>query len=273
MTHRARFFLIAPAVAFALLFLVLPLANVFAQAFSLGWEHYRKALADPDTLSAIRLTILIAAISVPLNAIFGAAAAWALVKFNFRGKTLVLTLLDLPFAVSPVVAGLMFVLLFGAQGWFGLWLSAHHVKIIFAWPGMVLATLFVTLPYVARELIPVLEAQGNDQEEAALSLGASGWQTFWRVSLPNLKWGLLYGIILCNARAMGEFGAVSVLSGKIRGLTETVPLHVESLYNDYDFAGAFAAASLLAGLALVTLALKTLLERLGRSETHNIGKA
>ena len=217
-------------------------------------------MRDPDALAAIRLTLLAAAIAVPLNLVFGVAAAWAIAKFEFRGKSLLITLIDLPFAVSPVISGLIFVLLFGLQGWFGPWLAAHDIKIIFAVPGIVLATMFVTFPFVARELIPLMQEQGNDEEEAALALGASGWQTFWRVTLPNIKWGLLYGVILCNARAMGEFGAVSVVSGHIRGQTNTMPLHVEILYNEYNFAAAFAVASLLALLALVTLVLKSLVE-------------
>ncbi len=212
-----------------------------------------QAIVEPDALAAIRLTLLVAAIAVPLNLVFGLAAAWAIAKFEFRGKSLLITLIDLPFSVSPVISGLIYVLLFGAQGWFGPWLKEHDIKIIFAVPGIVLATIFVTFPFVARELIPLMQEQGTDEEEAALSLGASGWQTFWRVTLPNVKWGLLYGVLLCNARAMGEFGAVSVVSGHIRGLTNTMPLHVEILYNEYDFVGAFAVASLLALLALVTL--------------------
>lgn len=256
-----RRLLIAAAVTFAAVFLVLPLANVFCQAFSGGWQAYRAAIVDPDTRSAIRLTLLVAAICVPLNALFGLAASWAIVKFEFRGKALLLTLIDLPFSVSPVVAGLLFVLLFGATGLFGPWLEAHHVKIIFALPGMVLATIFVTFPYVARELIPTLQAQGREQEEAALSLGASGWQTFWQVTLPSIKWGLFYGIVLCNARAMGEFGAVSVVSGHIAGQTDTLPLRIEKLYNEFDPAAPFAVATLLAFLALATMVLKNLLER------------
>ncbi|OAI42732.1 sulfate/thiosulfate transporter permease subunit [Verrucomicrobia bacterium SCGC AG-212-E04] len=252
--------LIGIALAFLAAFLLLPLAIIFAEAFAKGAGMYLAALREPDALAAVRLTLFVAAIAVPANTIFGLAAAWAIARFDFRGKTILTTLIDLPFSVSPVVSGLVYVLLFGAQGWFGPWLQHHHLQIIFAVPGIVLATIFVTFPFVARELIPLLEAQGRDQEHAALSLGASGWQTFWRVTLPNAKWGLLYGIILCNARAMGEFGAVSVVSGHIRGQTNTMPLHVEILYNEYNFVGAFAVASVLALLALVTLALKTFIE-------------
>jgi sulfate transport system permease protein len=241
-------------------FLLLPLIAVFAEAFRKGIEAYFAALVDPDALSAIRLTLLAAAIAVPLNLIFGIAAAWAIAKFEFPGKHFLITLIDLPFSVSPVVAGLIYVLVFGRQGWFGPWLGDHDIRIIFAVPGIVLATIFVTFPFVARELIPLMQAQGRDEEEAAVSLGASGLQTFWRVTLPNIKWALLYGVILCNARAMGEFGAVSVVSGHIRGETNTMPLHVEILYNEYQFSAAFAVASLLALLALVTLVLKTYVE-------------
>jgi sulfate transport system permease protein len=255
-----RRLLIALAVAFCLVFLFLPLANVFVQAFSKGWRYYLSALSQPDTLSAIKLTLLVAAICVPLNVVFGLAAGWAVAKFEFRGKPLLITLIDLPFSVSPVVAGLMFVILFGLQGFFGQWLDNHNLKIIFAVPGIVLATVFITFPFVARELIPVMQSIGVEQEEAALTLGANGWQTFWKVTLPSVKWGLIYGIILCNARAMGEFGAVSVVSGHIAGLTNTMPLQVEKLYNEYDAAGAFAVASLLALLALLTLGIKTFLE-------------
>lgn len=252
-------------------FLLLPLVAVFVEAFRKGAGVYFAALVEPDALSAIKLTLLAAAIAVPLNLVFGVAAAWAVAKFNFRGKQLLITLIDLPFSVSPVVAGLIYVLVFGLQGWFGPWLHDHDIKIIFAVPAIVLATIFVTFPFIARELIPLMQAQGRDEEEAAISLGASGWQTFWRVTIPNVKWALLYGIILCNARAMGEFGAVSVVSGHIRGETNTMPLHVEILYNEYEFAAAFAVASLLALLALVTLALKSYVEwhaaQSGREET------
>jgi sulfate transport system permease protein len=253
--------LIGIAVLYLIVFLIFPLAAVFIQAFAKGVGAYVAALGDSDTLAAMRLTLVVAAVSVPLNTLFGVTAAWSATKYNFRGKGLLLTLIDLPFAVSPVISGLVFVLVFGARGWFGDWLTDHQYKIIFAIPGMVLATTFITFPFVARELIPLMEAQGRDDEEAALSLGASGWQTFRMVTLPNIRWGLLYGVLLCNARAMGEFGAVSVVSGHIRGETNTLPLHVEILYNEYNFVGAFASASLLALLALVTLALKQLLER------------
>jgi sulfate transport system permease protein len=255
-----RWLLIGAALLFLGLFLVVPLAAVFAEAFAKGVGFYLHTFNDANTLSAIKLTFLTAAIAVPLNCIFGVAAAWAIAKFDFRGKTVLITLIDLPFSVSPVVSGLIYVLLFGAQGLLGPWLLAHDIKIIFAVPGIVLATMFVTFPFVARELIPLMQAQGRIEEEAARVLGASGWQTFWRVTMPNIKWGLLYGVILCNARAMGEFGAVSVVSGHIRGQTNTIPLHVEILYNEYNFAGAFAVASLLTFLALVTLALKTWVE-------------
>ena len=255
-----KWFLIALALIFSVLFLLLPLVNVFAQAFSKGWQFYVHSLLEPDSLASIKLTLLVAAITVPLNAIFGLAAAWAIAKFDFRGKSLLNTLIDLPFSVSPVVAGLMYVLLFGMQGHFGKWLSEHNIAIIFAVPGIVLATVFVTSPFVARELIPVMQATGAEQEQAALTLGASGWRTFWQVTFPSVKWGLIYGIILCNARAMGEFGAVSVVSGHIAGITDTMPLRVEKLYNEYNSAGAFAVASLLAVLALLTLGIKTCLE-------------
>jgi len=261
-----RWLLIALAGAFALVFLLLPLVNVFAQAFSSGLGPYWKAVTNKDTGSAIRLTLLVAAISVPLNVVFGLAASWAIAKFNFRGKALLLTLIDLPFSISPVVAGLLFVLLYGVNGLFGTWLTEHHVKIIFALPGIVLATIFVTFPYVARELIPIMEAQGSEQEEAALTLGASGWQTFWMVTVPSVKWGLLYGIILCNARAMGEFGAVEVVSGHIAGQTDTLPLRVDKLYNEFDPVAPFAVATLLALLALVTLGIKLFLEWKTRDE-------
>jgi sulfate transport system permease protein len=255
-----RWTLIAVAMAFLGLFLFVPLAAVFAEALKKGWSAYLASIAEPDALAAIRLTLIAAAIAVPLNTLFGVAAAWAIAKFDFRGKNLLTTLIDLPFSVSPVIAGLIYVLLFGLQGWLGPWLREHDLKIIFALPAIVLATIFVTVPFVARELIPLMQAQGREAEEAAAVLGASGWQTFWRVTLPNIKWGLLYGVILCNARAMGEFGAVSVVSGHIRGETNTLPLHIEILYNEYQFAAAFAVASLLALLALVTLAAKTLVE-------------
>ena len=255
-----RWTLITLALLFLTGFLVMPLAVVFSQAFSKGWSVYVSALIEPNALAAIRLTLLVAAITVPLNLVFGLSAAWSIAKFNFSGKSLLITLIDLPFSVSPVVSGLIYVLMFGMQGWFGGWLAEHDIKLIFAVPGIVMATIFVTFPFVARELIPLMQAQGTDEEEAAIVLGASGWQTFWRVTLPNIKWGLLYGVILSNARAMGEFGAVSVVSGHIRGLTNTIPLHVEILYNEYNSAAAFAVASLLALLALVTLALKSFLE-------------
>jgi len=255
-----RALLIGGALAFLTLFLFVPLVAVFAEALKKGWSVYLDAVSEPDAWSAMRLTLLTAAIAVPLNLVFGVAAAWTIAKFEFRGKSLLLTLIDLPFSVSPVISGLIYVLLFGAQGWFGPWLREHDVQILFAVPGIVLATLFVTFPFVARELIPLMQSQGNEEEEAALVLGASGWRTFWHVTLPNIKWGLLYGVILCNARAMGEFGAVSVVSGHIRGETNTIPLQVEILYNEYNFAAAFAVASLLALLALVTLALKSLIE-------------
>jgi sulfate transport system permease protein len=248
------------SLGFFVLFLLMPLIAVFVEAFRRGWATYMAALTEPDAFSAIRLTLLIAAIAVPVNLLFGIAAAWAITKFDFRGKQFLITLIDLPFSVSPVISGLVFVLVFGAQGWFGPWLSGHGIKIIFAVPGIVLATVFVTFPFVARELIPLMQAQGRDEEEAALVLGASGWQMFRKVTLPNIKWALLYGVILCNARAMGEFGAVSVVSGHIRGATNTMPLHVEILYNEYQFAAAFAVASLLAMLALVTLIVKTYVE-------------
>jgi len=262
-THESKsvtLLLIAVALGYLLLFLGLPLFAVFYEAFRKGWELYWEAIKEPDAWSAIKLTLITAAISVPANLVFGIAAAWAIAKFEFRGKSLLITLIDLPFAVSPVVSGLIYVLLFGANGWFGPWLQAHDIKLIFAVPGIVLATIFVTFPFIARELIPLMQAQGKDEEEAAISLGASGWQTFLRVTLPNIKWGLLYGVILCNARAMGEFGAVSVVSGHIRGMTNTMPLHVEILYNEYNFVAAFAVASLLALLALVTLVIKSLVE-------------
>ncbi len=251
---------IGVSLTFFTLFLLLPFIAVFIEAFRKGWPTYINALSDPDALSAIRLTLLAAAISLPLNLVFGIAAAWAVAKFEFTGKQLLTTFIDLPFSVSPVIAGLAYVLVFGAQGWFGPWLAAHDIKILFAVPGIVLATIFITVPFIARELIPLMESQGREEEEAALVLGATGWQTFRHVTLPNIKWGLLYGVILCNARAMGEFGAVSVVSGHIRGQTTTLPLHVEILYNEYNFAAAFAVASLLAMLAVVTLAIKTYVE-------------
>ncbi|MFZ4552783.1 MAG: sulfate ABC transporter permease subunit CysW [Aquabacterium sp.] len=253
--------LIAVALLFLSLFLFVPLISVFFEAFKKGWEVYVAAVTEPDAIDAMKLTLIAAVIAVPMNLVFGVSAAWAIAKFDFRGKSVLLTLIDLPFSVSPVVAGLIYVLVFGLQGWFGEWLQAHDLKVIFAVPGIVLATIFVTFPFVARELIPLMQAQGQEQEEAARVLGASGWQTFWKVTLPNVKWGLLYGVILCNARAMGEFGAVSVVSGHIRGQTNTLPLHIEILYNEYQFAAAFAVASLLASLALVTLVLKYIVER------------
>jgi len=259
-TFFTRFVLIAAAALFLVAVLFMPLAIVFVEALRKGWGELFQSFADADTLAAIRLTLLVAAIAVPFNAAVGLAASWAVAKFEFTGKNLLLTLIDLPFSISPVISGLVYVLLFGAQGWLGPWLQAHHVEIIFAVPGIVLATVLVTFPFVARELIPLMQSQGTSEEEAALTLGASGWYTFFRVTLPNVKWALLYGVLLCNARAMGEFGAVSVVSGHIRGLTNTMPLHIEILYNEYNFVGAFAVASLLAGLALLTLVAKTLLE-------------
>lgn len=255
-----RWILIAVALAFLGLFLVVPLAAVFAKGLEQGVTAYIAAINEPDALASIRLTLLTAAMAVPLNLLFGVAAAWAIAKFEFVGKHFLITLIDLPFSVSPVISGMIFVLLFGARGVLGPWLDEHDIQIIFDVPGIVLATMFVTFPFVARELTPLMQAQGNDEEEAALTLGASGWQTFFRITLPNIKWGLLYGVILCNARAMGEFGAVSVVSGHIRGLTNTMPLHVEVLYNDYQFVAAFAVASLLAMLALVTLVAMSVVE-------------
>ncbi|CEN56371.1 sulfate ABC transporter permease subunit CysW [Candidatus Methylopumilus turicensis] len=255
-----RWTLIAVTLLFLSLFLFMPLVAVFTEALSKGFDTYASALSDADALSAMKLTFIAALIAVPLNLVFGVAAAWAIAKFEFKGKSILITLIDLPFAVSPVIAGLIYVLVFGLQGWFGQWLSDHDLKVIFALPGIVLATIFVTVPFVARELIPLMQAQGKDEEEAALVLGASGWQILWRVTLPNIKWGLLYGVILTNARAMGEFGAVSVVSGHIRGMTNTLPLHVEILYNEYNYAAAFAVASVLALLALVTLVLKSIVE-------------
>jgi sulfate/thiosulfate transport system permease protein len=256
----AQIALIGLAVVFLFGFLFLPLIVVIVEGFRNGPAEFLNALADPDAWAAVKLTLLVAAIAVPFNAAFGVAAAWAIAKFNFRGKNLLLTLIDLPFSVSPVISGLVYVLLFGAQSWLGPWLKANHIEVIFAVPGIVLATVFVTFPFVARELIPLMQSQGTSEEEASLTLGASGWYTFFNVTLPNIKWALLYGVLLCNARAMGEFGAVSVVSGHIRGLTNTMPLHIEILYNEYNFAAAFAVATLLAGLALLTLVLKSALE-------------
>ena len=265
-----RWLLIALALAFLSVFLFVPLTAVFTEALRKGIGTYLGAITEPDALAAIRLTLVAAVIAVPLNLVFGIAAAWAIAKFEFRGKSILMTLIDLPFAVSPVIAGLIYVLIFGLQGWFGEWLVDHDIKVIFAVPGIVLATIFVTFPFIARELIPLMQAQGKEEEEAGLVLGASGWQILWRVTLPNIKWGLLYGVILCNARAMGEFGAVSVVSGHIRGLTNTLPLHAEILYNEYNYAAAFAVASLLAFLALATLALKSFIEwQAARSASAN----
>jgi sulfate/thiosulfate transport system permease protein len=263
--------LIGAALLFLTLFLFVPLVTVFYEAFKKGWDVYLAAILEPDARSAIALTLLAAAISVPANLVFGVSAAWAIAKFDFRGKNVLLTLIDLPFSVSPVIAGLIYVLVFGLQGWFGSWFIDHDLKIIFAVPGIVLATIFVTFPFVARELIPLMQAQGQEQEEAARVLGANGWQMFWRVTLPNVKWALLYGVILCNARAMGEFGAVSVVSGHIRGQTNTMPLHIEIVYNEYQFAAAFAVASLLALLALVTLGLKYLVEQRVKDQKRAVG--
>ncbi|MFZ4858097.1 MAG: sulfate ABC transporter permease subunit CysW [Desulfuromonadaceae bacterium] len=264
-----RWLLITIALIFLALFLALPLAAVFSQAFEKGLTVYLEALREADTLSSIKLTLITAAFCVPLNLFFGVTAAWAIAKFTFRGKNLLITLIDLPFSVSPVISGLIYVLIFGLQGWIGPWLQDHDIKIVFAVPGIILATLFVTFPFVARELIPLMEAQGRDEEEAALVLGATGLQTFLRVTLPNVKWGIIYGVILCNARAMGEFGAVSVVSGHIRGMTNTVPLHVEILYNEYNYTAAFAVASLLAFLALITLVIKTIAEWKVRQQLEN----
>jgi sulfate transport system permease protein len=263
--------LIGAALLFLTLFLFVPLVTVFYEAFKKGWDVYLAAILEPDARSAIALTMLAAAISVPANLVFGVSAAWAIAKFDFRGKNVLLTLIDLPFSVSPVIAGLIYVLVFGLQGWFGSWFIDNDLKIIFAVPGIVLATIFVTFPFVARELIPLMQAQGQEQEEAARVLGASGWQMFWRVTLPNVKWALLYGVILCNARAMGEFGAVSVVSGHIRGQTNTMPLHIEIVYNEYQFAAAFAVASLLALLALVTLGLKYFIEQRVKDQWRAVG--
>ncbi|WP_371857291.1 sulfate ABC transporter permease subunit CysW [Duganella callida] len=266
-----RVVLIAVALIFLTLFLFVPLVSVFFEALKKGWDAYSAAIFEDDAISAIKLTLITAAIAVPLNLVFGVAASWCIAKFEFRGKSILLTLIDLPFSVSPVISGLIYVLLFGAQGWFGPWLQEHDIKILFAVPGIVLATVFVTFPFVARELIPLMQAQGSEEEEAAIVLGASGWDTFRRVTLPNIKWGLLYGVILCNARAMGEFGAVSVVSGHIRGETNTMPLQVEILYNEYNFAAAFAVASLLALLALVTLVVKTFIAwRLNESVADDV---
>ena len=256
-----RWLFIGVSLAFLAALLIAPVATVFAMALARGFEIYLTSFADPDTLAAIRLTLVNAAVVVPVNTVFGLAAAWAIAKFEFRGKSVLITLIDLPLAISPVIAGMVFVLLFGLHGWFGLWLQEHDISIIFAFPGIMLATMFVTFPYVARELIPLMQQLGNDEEEAAITLGAGGWMTFFRVTLPKIRWGLLYGVILCNARAMGEFGAVSVVSGHIRGLTNTMPLHIEILYNEYNFVGAFAVASLLTMLAGLTLVVKNLVER------------
>jgi sulfate/thiosulfate transport system permease protein len=272
-SRPVRWVLITIALSFLAFTLVLPLVLVFSQAFSKGFSVYWQAITEPDALSAAKLTLLIAAVAVPVNMVFGVAAAWCITKFDFPGKNVLITLIDLPFAVSPVISGMIFVLLYGAHGWFGAWLTEHDIKIIFAIPGIILATTFITSPFVARELIPLMQEQGTDEEEAAIVLGAGGWQTFFRVTLPNIKWGLLYGLILCNARAMGEFGAVSVVSGHIRGQTNTLPLHVEILYNEYAFAASFAVASVLTLLALVTLGLKTLVEWYQRRSTHDLAEA
>lgn len=269
-TPFVKWLILGTALTFFAVFLLMPLIAVFVEALRKGWETYASALVDPDALSALRLTLLAAAIALPLNLVFGVCAAWAIAKFEFRGKHFLITLIDLPFSVSPVIAGLIYVLVFGAQGWLGPWLAEHDIKIIFAVPGIVLATVFVTFPFVARELIPLMQAQGKEEEEAAVVLGANGLQTFWHVTLPNVKWGLLYGVILTNARAMGEFGAVSVVSGHIRGETNTLPLHVEILYNEYQFAAAFAVASLLALLALVTLGVKTWVEHRAAHAQHDL---
>ncbi|WP_411349380.1 sulfate ABC transporter permease subunit CysW [Paenibacillus sp. WLX2291] len=263
-----RWTLIGIALLFLVLIVVLPLVCILIEAFKKGWEVYEAAVIDPDALSALRLTLLITAIAVPLNTLFGIAAAWAISKFRFRGRNALITLIDIPFAVSPVISGLVYILLFGAQGFLGPWLDEHNIQIVFALPGMVLATIFVTLPFVVRELVPLMQAQGTQEEEAAVSLGARGWQIFWRVTLPNIKWGLLYGIVLCSARAMGEFGAVSVVSGHIRGETNTLPLHIEILYNEYQFAAAFAVSSILVLLALIILILKSVLEWKMDRATH-----
>jgi sulfate transport system permease protein len=258
-----RWTFIGLSLAFLAALLFAPLATVFVTAFEHGWQAYLKSFADPDTAAAIRLTLITALVVVPINTLFGLSASWAMAKFEFKGKSFLITLIDLPLAISPVISGMMYVLLFGLHGWFGAWLQEHDISIIFALPGIMLATMFVTFPYVARELIPLMQQLGNDEEEAAITLGAGGWITFFRVTLPKVRWGLVYGVILCNARAMGEFGAVSVVSGHIRGLTNTMPLHIEILYNEYNFVGAFAVASLLTLLAVVTLVVKTLVERTG----------
>lgn len=262
-----KWLLITIALLFLGLFLILPLITVFLQAFDKGLDVYMAAITQPEALSAIKLTLLVALISVPVNAMFGIAAAWAITKFQFRGKNILITLIDLPFAISPIIAGLIFVLLFGAQGVFGDWLFEHDIKIVFAVPGIILATLFVTVPFVARELIPLMQAQGTSEEEASITLGAGGWKTFLHVTLPNIKWALLYGMILANARAIGEFGAVSVVSGHIRGLTNTMPLHIEILYGEYQFAAAFAVASLMSIMAIITLVIKSFLEWKGQKQT------
>jgi sulfate transport system permease protein len=267
-SRAVRYTLIGIALLFLGLIVILPMISVIAESFRKGWEAYVSALTDPDAMAALRLTLITAGIAVPLNTIFGVTAAWAITKFKFRGKNLFITLIDLPFAVSPVVSGLIYVLLFGAQGFLGPWLDAHNINIIFATPGIVLATMFVTFPFVARELIPLMEAQGVQDEEAAVSLGARGWRVFFKVTLPNIKWGLLYGMILCNARAMGEFGAVSVVSGHIRGETNTLPLHIEIVYNEYQFSAAFAVASMLMLLAIITLVAKSILESRMSQEQH-----
>jgi sulfate transport system permease protein len=263
-----RAILITIALSFLGMFLLLPLIVVFSEAFKKGVEVYWESIREPDAVAAIQLTLIAAGIAVPLNLLFGVAAAWAIAKFQFPGKSFLITLIDLPFSVSPVISGLVYVLMFGLQGWLGPWLAEHDIKIIFAVPGIVLATIFVTFPFVARELIPLMQSQGNEEEEAARTLGAGGWQTFWRVTLPNIKWGLLYGVILCNARAMGEFGAVSVVSGHVRGYTNTIPLHAEILYNEYNSAAAFAMASLLTFLTLLTIALKALIDRKSQIEVR-----
>lgn len=265
-----KYTLIGIAMIFFLACLILPLILVFVEAFKQGVAVYFEALVNPDTLSAVKLTLITAAIAVPLNVVFGVAAAWCVAKYNFKGKAILTTLIDMPFSVSPVIAGLMLVLIFGSQGWLGGWLMDNDIKILYATPAIVLATIFITVPFVARELIPLMEAQGSEEEEAAIVLGATGWQTFWKVTLPNIKWGLMYGVILCNARAMGEFGAVSVVSGHIRGETNTLPLHVEILYNEYTFSAAFAVSSLLALLAIITLILKTWVELRQEKQNRNL---